>query len=334
MKFWIVTPSYNQADWLKLCVASVRDQVSDEALNAKNVELPYGSSNGNPTSTCNDSNDFNKSEPLSVHHHVQDACSTDGTMEWLAEYISQQPATNNYQLTFASEVDEGMYDAINRGWKLAPDDVDVIAHLNCDEQYLPGALQTIAEFFKAHQKADVVLADMIVVDKDGEYICHRRSLKPNAIMSHICVGGFTATTFQRGLVTKEKGVFFDASWRNVGDKVWYNALHKAGCRFVVCNQLVSVFTETGANLNWTEEGLREKRRYEDEYLFGPVCGRLAGTLVGRVKGAQRYLKEFLIHSPKQYSIFWNDSKSRKTLFICNPTGLWHKKWPRSKCRDG
>ena len=49
MKISIVTPSFRNSDWLKLCVASVADQAGVE-----------------------------------VEHIVQDAQSDDGTQEWLA----------------------------------------------------------------------------------------------------------------------------------------------------------------------------------------------------------------------------------------------------------
>jgi len=254
MTFWIVTPSYNQLSWLKLCLASVRDQLRPN---------------------------------IAVHHHVQDASSTDGTPEYLAEF-SRQPAIAGYGFSFTSEPDRGMYDAINRGWLLAPAGVDVIAHLNCDEQYLPEALKKVAEAFSRHPKADILLADMVVVDKDGGYICHRRSLRPHVWTSRFCCAGFTATTFQRATVVQGKKVLFDTSWRNLGDKVWYNALHKAGCRFAVFNEMVSVFVDTGANLNWTEQGLREKQRYERKFLYGSAT---AVRLVSRMLGVRRILKE-------------------------------------------
>jgi len=290
MKFWIVTPSFNQLGWLKLCVNSVADQAT---------------------------------EGIEVHHHIQDACSTDGTAEWLAEYVSQQSSTTNYQLTFASEADEGMYDAINRGWKLAPGDVDIIAHLNCDEQYLPNALKAIAAFMNTHPKADVVLADMIVVDNVGAYICHRRSLKPYAVTSRFCCGGMTATTFQRASVTKEKGVFFDTKWKNIGDKVWYNMLHVAGCHFVVCNQMVSLFTDTGSNLNWTEGGRLEKRKYEQEFLQGLELGV---NLISRINGIRRYIKEYTLRPPYEYSFYQNPDVPRASILVESPRGVWHKKW--------
>ena len=298
MKFWVVTPSYNQLDWLKLCVASVADQAS---------------------------------ETVQVHHHIQDACSVDGTLEWLKSYEQKTRGQKSgseekkavYTFSYASEKDDGMYDAINKGWKRAPDTVDVIAHLNCDEQYMLNSLKTIAKFFSSHPLVDVVLADMVVVDDAGDYICHRRSLKPYAWTSFYCCGGFTATTFQRASVTKIKGIFFDISWRNFGDKVWYNALHRGRCRFEVCNRMVSVFTDTGENLNWTDEGKREKRRYEEEFLHGSGRGT---RLVARLNGLRRALKELTLKSPVSYSIYRISGDKREEVSITKPTGLWHKKW--------
>lgn len=291
MNFWIVTPSFNQLSWLKLCIASIRDQAGPG---------------------------------LTVHHHVQDACSKDGTPEYLAE-IFRQAGPEGYSISFASEPDKGMYDAINRGWLRAPEGVDVIAHLNCDEQYLPGALRNVAEAFGRNPKADILLADMVVVDKDGKYICHRRSLRPYAWMSRCCCAGFTATTFQRATVVRQKGVLFDTTWRNFGDKVWYNALHKAGCRFAVFNELVSVFVDTGANMNWTEAGLREKKRYEKEFLGGRST---AVRLVSRILGLRRFLKEMFRRSPEGYSVYLSDSGGggRTDWSIANPRGVWHRKW--------
>ena len=132
MRISIVTPSFRNSDWLKLCVASVADQAGVE-----------------------------------VEHIVQDAQSDDGTQEWLAR-------DRRVQAYF--EKDQGMYDAINRGWRRAKG--EILAYLNCDEQYLPGALRAVEEFFRRRPQTDVVFADTVVVDKQGQFICCRKSLVP------------------------------------------------------------------------------------------------------------------------------------------------------------
>src|ERR1041385_9120485 len=60
-------------------------------------------------------------------HIVQDSQSDEGTLDWL-------PQDRRVQAYI--EKDQGMYDAINRG--LARATGDLVAYLNCDEQYLPG----------------------------------------------------------------------------------------------------------------------------------------------------------------------------------------------------
>lgn len=288
MHFWIVTPSYNHLDWLKLCVESVRDQAGPG---------------------------------VSVHHHVQDACSKDGTREYLAE-IARQPPVSGYAFSHTSEADNGMYDAINRGWLKAPGTTDVIAHLNCDEQYLPGALATIARAFETRPTTDVLLADLVVVDRDGRYICHRRALKPYAWMSRFCCVGMTATTFQRASVVQRRGVLFDTSWRIIGDKVWYNALHRERCRFTVIHELTSVFADTGDNLNWTRRGLEEKREYERRYMGGRSFGGLA---VSYLLAVRRLLTNWMLPAPTQYAIHRPGGVSRLVCPIKKPRGTWHKR---------
>jgi len=142
MHFTILTPSFNQLNYLKRCVASVRDQVAPEAQ-ALGVGCE-GFGKGVSNAECQVPN-----ASISIHHYVQDACSTDGTREFLKEHesmiralgsgrwalgedfktgahqsedrvLNTQPNAQNlkpkaYSFRFASEVDDGMYDAINKG---------------------------------------------------------------------------------------------------------------------------------------------------------------------------------------------------------------------------
>src|SRR5688572_7753502 len=69
-------------------------------------------------------------------HIVQDSCSDDGTQDWLPR---------DGRVKAYIEKDKGMYDAVNRGLRRATG--DILAYINCDEQYLPNALSQVAQFF-------------------------------------------------------------------------------------------------------------------------------------------------------------------------------------------
>ena len=72
---------------------------------------------------------------------VMDAGSSDGTLAVLRRY------ENDERMRWTSESDKGQSDAINRGFE--DTDGDVIAWLNSDDIYEPGALQAVAEAYKA-----------------------------------------------------------------------------------------------------------------------------------------------------------------------------------------
>src|SRR5437016_13801244 len=68
-------------------------------------------------------------QAIQIEHLVQDNRSDDGTLDWL---------TRDPRVKAFVEKDQGMYDAINRGLRRASG--EILGWLNCDEQYLPGAL--------------------------------------------------------------------------------------------------------------------------------------------------------------------------------------------------
>jgi len=69
-----------------------------------------------------------------LEHLVVDGGSTDGTLEILRRYADR--------LRWLSEPDTGQSDAINKGLRLV--NGDVLAWLNADDLYLPGALAHVA----------------------------------------------------------------------------------------------------------------------------------------------------------------------------------------------
>lgn len=73
-------------------------------------------------------------------HIIVDGGSTDGTLQILKKY------ENQYNMRWISEKDNGMYDAISKGFKMAKG--DVFAWINSDDQYLPWTLKTVQKIFE------------------------------------------------------------------------------------------------------------------------------------------------------------------------------------------
>lgn len=277
MKFSIITPSFRNSRWLKLCIASVADQ--------KEVEL---------------------------EHIVQDSCSDDGTLDWLP---------HDRRVQAYVEKDSGMYDAVNRGYRRAQG--DILAYLNCDEQYLPGALKAVRDFFEQHPHVDVALAGTIVVGGSGNYMCHRHSLVPHPLHARYRFSVLTSSVFIRRSVIKDRGIFFDTQWRDLGDYFWMLELLKHRVPIAVFDHFTSTFADTGENMNLKPNALRE----------------LAIALAMPPRWVQFLKPLWIVHhrlrriaaghfalKPTAYSIFTFESPDRRVRFeVPKPTGVWRNR---------
>jgi glycosyltransferase involved in cell wall biosynthesis len=95
---------------------------------------------------------------------VIDACSTDGTLDLLAQFAARIGDPQRFR--WISEPDQGHADAINKGWKLARG--DILAWLNADDLWhTPEAVAHVMEYFRGHPGADVVYGDCGAVDEQG-----------------------------------------------------------------------------------------------------------------------------------------------------------------------
>ncbi|MFA6518478.1 MAG: glycosyltransferase family 2 protein [Candidatus Shapirobacteria bacterium] len=117
MKFSIVTPSYNQGQYIEETINSVISQKGD----------------------------------FDIEYFIMDGSSTDNTVAILKKYsknLSKNPRISFY---WQSKKDSGQVDALNQG--LAKTNGDVIAYINSDDYYLPNAFNTVAKYFESHPKS-------------------------------------------------------------------------------------------------------------------------------------------------------------------------------------
>jgi len=237
-------------------------------------------------------------QQIPVEHIVQDAGSDDGTLDWLPQ---------DRRVRVFVEKDEGMYDAINRGLRRASG--DILAYLNCDEQYLPGALTAVARLFEQHPDIDVVFGNIVLVDPCGEYLCHRKVQVPLKYHTWTChLSTLSCATFFRRKVIFDYGFLFDPRWRAAGDGEWMLRMLQRGVTMSALNLFTSVFTCTGANL-----GIGPDARRENRLLFetAPFWARNLKPLTIVLHRLRRVLHGSYLQKPFDYSLYTQQSPSAR-----------------------
>jgi len=280
MNFTVATPVFNGMPWLRLCVASVRDQISDEKAEIGDLKAATGDLKAVQQPQV--------SPPLRVEHIIQDAGSPgieDFAREAGAEFCrdgklvfrfsaAQDFSPFGYHLTLHSESDGGMYDAVNRAWLRATG--DIISYLNADEQYLPGTLDRVGRFFLENPQVELLFGDALLLNPAGLPVSYRRVVRPSQAHTRaVHLGTLScAMFFRRSLL--EKGFFFDPQWKAIGDAEWVWRVLGSGAKAGILNKPLSAFTLTGSNLGATPASLREAA---DWRRSGPSSERLASPLL-------------------------------------------------------
>jgi glycosyltransferase involved in cell wall biosynthesis len=126
----IVTPSYNQAEFLEETLRSVLLQ------NYPNLE-----------------------------YIVIDGGSTDGSTDIIRRY-------ERHLAYWTSEKDAGAADAISKGFQRASG--SILAYLNSDDPYMPGALHAVVRAFQEQPQCDVVFGNTYWTDPQGNILAERR----------------------------------------------------------------------------------------------------------------------------------------------------------------
>ena len=275
MRFSIVTPSFRNSDWLKLCISSVADQ---------SVEL---------------------------EHIVQDAGSDDGTLDWLLK---------DQRVTTFVEKDQGMYDAVNRGFSKSSG--EICAYLNCDEQYQPGALAAVEQFFQRHPAIEIVFGHSIVVNAQGEFLCHRKSLLPlkahSMVSSNLSI--LTCGTFFRRSIFEKRGLVFNPQMRALGDADWLIRCLKQDVPMGLLDLFTSVFTNTGKNLSFNADARRENVTL---LAAAPPWLRACRPLIIAHHRVRKWLQGGYRQLPFDYSIYTTRSPEKRVSFhVAHPVARW------------
>lgn len=144
-----------------------------------------------------------------TEHIVIDGGSTDGSVD----VIRRHAANLHY---WVSEPDRGQSHAINKGLAMAHG--DVLAWLNSDDTYLPGALNAVGAFFARHPDVDLVYGDYVYTNPEGQPLRRRHvfaSIAYESLLYHDYLGQ-PAVFFRRSLYEKvgplDESLYYCMDW--------------------------------------------------------------------------------------------------------------------------
>ena len=179
-------------------------------------------------------------EGVTIEHLIFDGGSTDDTAEIVAEFPHAK---------FVQEPDDGMSDAINKGFAAAKG--KWVMWLNTDDRLKSGALKAVLDFAQGKDDADVIYGGWDFIDMGGK---HMRAMTifpfQKSMLCYLgCYIGSTSAFYRNATVISED-LHLDVSYRYVMDGEFYNRLAALGKKFVYMHALLADFRIHGMNLSF------------------------------------------------------------------------------------
>jgi len=185
-------------------------------------------------------------EGVTFEHLIYDGGSTDDTAEIVAEFP---------HAVFVQEPDEGMSDAINKGFAAAKG--KWVMWLNTDDRLKPGALKAVLAFAEGKDETDIIYGGWDFIDEKGR-LMRSMTIFPfqKAMLCYLgCYIGSTSTFYRNATVVAE-GHHLDQSFGFVMDGEYYNRLASLAKKFTYMHALLADFRIHGMNLSFRHKECR------------------------------------------------------------------------------
>ena len=102
-----------------------------------------------------------------IEYIIIDGGSTDNTINIIRKY-------DKHVSILVSEQDRGMYDAINKGLRLA--NGEIVSYLNADDQYLPHTIKEVVKEFKSKPHLDYLYGNCTYIDNNKRNLYEYKSI--------------------------------------------------------------------------------------------------------------------------------------------------------------
>ena len=171
---------------------------------------------------------------------VVDGASKDDTIDIVKAFVNKDS-----RFHYISEPDHGIYDAFNKGWKMAKG--EWVMYLGSDDRLTQDGFTEV--FKDDYPDYDIISGDVFIEKIDG-------SVKPN--ISEGYAGCHQGKFARPSLLERMNG--FDEQYRILADKDLMVRMEKAGVKIFNSHHFVAYFAMDGASQNIKGEWKRYKER--------------------------------------------------------------------------
>jgi glycosyltransferase involved in cell wall biosynthesis len=204
---------------------------------------------------------------VDYEHIIIDGGSTDDTLDILQEVSSVDP-----RVKYISEPDQGMYDAVNKGLRMASG--DVLAYLNTDDFYLPNTLANVIKTFDAEPEFSMIYGHWMSWHPETNFL----EILPVLNYTTMDLATFAVlpqpSVFLRRVVFESLGGF-DLSYKLLADNDFFSKVAVMGFKFKCIEDYLSIQTVHSSNLlagNYEsiieakQEGIRYRAKRQQELI--------------------------------------------------------------------
>lgn len=180
-----------------------------------------------------------------LEYLVFDGGSTDGTQEILQRYSAK--------IKWWSEPDRGQSHALNKGLQICTG--EIIGFINSDDEYEPGALLKVGQFFSLHPEAMWITGKCRIIDEDDKEVFSFISIYKHTLLrlhhpALLAIVDYIPqpSTFWRRVIVEEIGLF-DESLRYVMDYDYWLRISKR-YRLYYINEYLARFRIYPSSKTW------------------------------------------------------------------------------------
>jgi len=177
-----------------------------------------------------------------IEYIIIDGGSIDGTVDIIRNYESQITNTLKH-FKFVREKDNGIYDAMNKGIRMAQG--ELIGIVNASDYYEPNTVERVVDAYLQNNDVGIFHGNMNMLNEDGSFF---KLKKPNINLEELYQGmSIYHPTFFVAKSVYEKYGLFDLQYKIAADFDFALRCNSAGVKFFYIDSVISNFRKGGVS---------------------------------------------------------------------------------------